>query len=86
MAARDRGIDDAHEIVVVVTGVVVVDEIGKFLAVRVGSPRIAVDDDIAGGCVELIFGGEHRPVTQIRPPVNLQDQRILLLGIEVGRQ
>src|SRR5580700_6617297 len=59
-----------------------VDEVAEFGAVAGAPPRIGVEHDVATRGHELFFQIEAIAVIGKRPPVDLKDQRILLLGIE----
>ena len=78
VAVRDRRIDGAHQVVVVLARIVVMNEIGELFAVRRRAARIGVQHDVTRRGVELIVGREHRTVGGERSAVNFQDQRIFL--------
>ncbi len=63
-----------------------VDQVGELRPIGGRAARIDVEHHIAGRRVELIVGGEHRSIARERSAVDLQDQRILLGGLEVRRR
>ncbi len=85
VALVDDGVDARHEVVVVVAGVGVVDEVAELLAVRRAPPRVGVEDHVAGGCVELDLRREVGAVGGEGPSVDLQDQGIALPLLEPRR-
>ncbi len=85
MTGRDRGVDDAHQIVVIVAGISFLDAVREGFAIGSRSPRVGINDDIAVRRVKLVVGRELRPVSGIGAAVNFQDQRIFLRRIVIGR-
>src|SRR5688572_2473634 len=83
---RYARVDGAHEVGVVVAGIAVLDQVRELFAVRRRAARIRVEHDVAGARVELHVGRERRAVRGVRPAVDLEDQRILLAAVEIGRR
>ena len=63
-----------------------VDEVGERLAIGGRAARIDREHDIARGGVELVVGREMRAVGGERPAMDLEDQRVALSLLVVGRQ
>ena len=85
VALGDDGVDAAIEIVEIVAGIGVVNEVGEFLAVAGAAARIGVEDDVAHRSPDLFFEIEAVAIVGERAAVNFEDQRIFLRGVEIGR-
>ena len=61
-----------------------VDQVAERLAVARAAARVGVQDDVAGGGVELDLGREAGAVVGERAAVDLEDQRILCVRSKPG--
>ena len=82
---RDYRVHARHQVVVVLAGIVVVEEVAELLAVAGAAARVGVEDDIPGGRHQLHLRREAVAVVGDRAAVDLEDQRIPPAGIEVRR-
>src|SRR5262249_59896065 len=85
VAASQYRVDAGHQVVIVVAGIGMVDEVAELLTVASAAARVGVQDHVAGRRIELNVNRETRAVAGKGPTVDLQDQRVLLLRIEIGR-
>jgi len=56
VSLAEHRVDARHEVVEVLVGIVVVDEIGECLSIARTAARIHVQDHITGGGVQLLLG------------------------------
>jgi hypothetical protein len=84
-AARDHRIDAADQVVVVLARVVLVDQVGELGAVARAAARVGVQHHVALRGVELDLRREVRAVGGEGAAVDLEQQRVALGQIEVGR-
>src|SRR2546423_15566172 len=77
VAAFQNLVDADHQILVVVAGIVVLDDVGEILTVGSAAARIYVDDNVTLGCHPIELVGEGVPVCSVRSAVDLQNHRIL---------
>ena len=85
VAAPGHGIDARHQVVVVLVGIVMMNQIGKFLAIAGAAARVHVQHDVAGGCVQLDLRGKAGCIHGERSAVNLQNKGILFRRIKSRR-
>src|SRR6266851_4170589 len=85
VAFGDDGIDAAIQIVEIVAGIGVVDEVGELFAVAGAAARVGIEHDVTHGGPDLLFEIEAVAVVTEGPAVDFQDQRIFLGGVEAGR-
>src|SRR5207248_3075304 len=85
VATFEQLVHSRHQIAVVVTGVVILDDVAEILSVTGGASRIRVENYIALGCHPLKLVVKDPAVRSVGTSVNIEDQRILLMGIEVRR-
>src|SRR5712692_116430 len=85
VAFGDDGVDAAIQIVEIVAGIGVVDEVGELFAVAGAAARVGVEHDVTHSGPDLLFEIEAVAVVAEGPAVDFQDQRIFLGGIETGR-
>src|SRR5437868_10689831 len=74
-----------HQILVVVAGIVVLDDVGEVLTIRRAAARIGVDDDVAFGRHPVELVGEGVAVGSVGSAVDLEDHRIFFRRAESGR-
>ena len=75
----------AVQVVEVVAGIRVVNQIGEFFAIARAASRVGVQHHVAHRCPHLLFKIEAVTVVRERPAVNLQDERIFLRSVEIRR-
>src|SRR6185437_6241676 len=85
VALGDYGVDGGIQIVEIVAGIGVVDQIAEFFAIAGAAAGIDVDDDISGGGPDLFFDVEAIAVIGEWAAVNFEEQRIFFRGVEIGR-
>src|SRR5216683_893272 len=85
VAFGDDGVDAAIEVVEIVAGIGVVDEVSKLFAVARAAARVRVQHDVTHGGPDLLFEIEAIAVVAERTAVNFEDKRIFFGGIEAGR-
>ncbi len=73
VALGDDGVDAAVEVVEIIAGIGVVDEVGEFFAVTGAAAGIGVEHDIAQGSPDLLFEIEAVAVVAKGSAVNFQD-------------
>ena len=73
-----------HQILVVVAGIVELDDVPEILAVVRAAARVRVQDDVALGGHPLELVRERVAVGGMGTAVNLQDERVLLLRSKPG--
>src|SRR5882757_10935667 len=81
----DHGVDAAVEIVEVIAGICMMDEVGKFFAVTGAAAGIGVEHDVAEGSPDLLFEIKTIAVIPKGSPMNFENERIFLGRIEIGR-
>ena len=86
VALRDHRIDAGHQVVVVIARIGVVDQVAEGFAVAGAAARVGVQHDVARRREQLQLGGVVRAVGGERPAVDLEDQRIFLRLVEIGRR
>src|ERR1700674_1279741 len=85
IALGDDGVDPAIQVVEIVTGIGVMDEVGKVFAVAGAAARIGVEHDVAPGGEYLFFKVKAVTVVGKGAAMNLKDERIFFCRIEIGR-
>src|SRR6185369_3675459 len=83
VAALDQLIDAGHQIFVIVAGIIVLDDVPKLLPVARAAARVRIKHDATLRRHPLKLMIEDEPVSRVRSAVNVQNQRILLVRIEV---
>ena len=63
----------------------ILNDVAELLSIAGRAARVDVQHDIAPGGHPLKFMVEDPPISSVRPAVNVQNQRIFLLGVEIGR-
>src|SRR5579883_2442795 len=84
VALGDDGVNAAVEVVEIIAGVGVVNQIGKFLAVAGAAARVGVEDDVAQGGPDLFFKIEAVAIVAERAAVDFEDKGVFFRGIEIG--
>ena len=85
VAALEKFVDADHQIAIVVARIVILNDVAELLAIAGRAARVDVEHDVAFGGHPLKFMIEDPAVGRVRAAVNVEDERILLLRIEVGR-
>ena len=85
IAALENFIDADHQVAIVVARIVILNDIAEFLTIAGRAPRVEVEHHVAFGSHPLKFMIEDPAVSGMRAAVNVEDERVLLLRIEVGR-
>ncbi len=85
VAALDDFIHAGHQVFVVITGIVVLNDVAKLLAIGRAAARIRIQHDVTLCRHPLKFVIENKPVRSVRAAVNVQDERIFLVRIKVRR-
>src|SRR5216683_1308921 len=85
VAFGDDGVDAAIEIVEIVAGIGVVDEVGELFAVTGAAARVGVEHNVPQRSPDLLFKIETVAIVAEGSAVDFQDQRIFFGGIEAGR-
>src|SRR4029078_11576527 len=76
-------IDRAHQIFVVIAGVVVLDDVAEILSVSRAAARVRIDDyvTLCGHPLKLVI--KDPAVRRMRSAVNVKYERVLLISIEI---
>ena len=82
----DHRVHGGHQVLVVVAGVVKLDDVAEVLAVGRAAARVHVRDDVAASRLREELVRERVAVGGMRAAVNLENQRVLLRRIESGRR
>src|SRR6516165_11419195 len=85
VATLEEFVDSDHQVSVVVTGVVVLNDVSELLAITGRAARVDVENNIAFGGHPLKFMIEDPAVGSVWTAMNVEDKRVLLLRVEVGR-
>ena len=85
VAAFEQFVDSGHQITIIVPGIVILNDVAEILSVTGGASRIGVKNYIALGGHPLKLVVKDPAVRSVGTSVNIEDQRILLMGIEVRR-
>ena len=85
VAFGDDGVDAAVEIVKIVAGIGVMDEIGKFLAIAGAAARVDVENHIASASQHLLFEIKTIAIVGEGAAVNFKNERIFLGRIKIRR-
>src|SRR5262249_4839920 len=80
---EDR-IDPIHQVIVILTRIVVLNRVPKLLTVTGRASRIGVEDDKPGGSVSLKFKVQTDSVHPVRTAMNVKHQGIFLGRVEIG--
>src|SRR5690349_3066841 len=83
VTAFDQLIDTGHQIFVIIAGIVVLNDVSKLLSVARAAARIRIKHYITLRRHPLKLVIEDEPVSSVRAAVYVQDERILLVRIEV---
>src|SRR5882757_1277671 len=83
VALGDDGVDAAIQVIKIVAGISVMDEIGKVLAVAGAAARIDVENDVAAGSEHLFFEVETVAIVGEGATVNFKNQGIFLAWVEI---
>ena len=84
VAAFGYSVAAAHEVVIVVAGIGLIDEVAEFMAVSSTAARVRVEDDVALCDEPLKFEGEGHAVHAVRAAVDVENHGIFFIGVEVG--
>src|SRR5450755_2111052 len=84
-AALNQVVNSGHQILVVVAGVMVLDDVAKILSIGRTAARIGIQDDIAFGRHPLELVVEGVSIGGMRATMNIQNHRILLAFLKIGR-
>ena len=85
IAALKHRVDAVHNVVVILAGIVVIEQVGECFTVARAAARVGEEHHVAGGGVELHFRREALPVVADRAAVVFHQQRIGVGGIETRR-
>ena len=85
VALGENGVDAGVEVVEIVAGIGVMNQIGEFFAVAGAAARVGVEDDVTLGGPDLRLQVETIAVVGERTAVNLEDEGIFLGGIKIRR-
>src|SRR5215469_4561805 len=85
VATLENFIDSDHQISVVVTGVVVLNDVTELLAITGRAARVDVENNVAFGGHPLKLMIEDPAVGRVWTTMNVEDKRVFLLRVEVGR-
>ena len=85
VTALDHFIDAAHEVLIVITGIMILNDVSELLAVGDAAAGIRIKHDVALGRHPLKFVLENPAVSRMRTAVDVQDKRIFLVRVEAGR-
>jgi hypothetical protein len=85
VATLNEFVDTDHQIAIVVARVVILNDIAELLAVAGRPARVDVEDDVTFGGHPLKFMIEDPSVGSVRTAMDVENERVLLLRIEVGR-
>ena len=85
IAAVDDRVHRCHQVVEVLAGIGILDRVAEGAAVARGAARVGVEQHVTVRDMILTREVEPAVVHRVRTAVNLQHQRVLLRGIEVGR-
>src|ERR1700741_1560173 len=85
VAALYEFVHAGHEVAIIVPGIVILNDIAEVLAVAGRTARVDVEDDVSFGGHPLKFVIKDPAVGSVWPAVDVQNQRILFLGVKVGR-
>ena len=83
---RDKFIDDAHQVIIVITRIIEVDQLGEVLAIAGRAARVRPHGHIAFGGIALDLAAEEGRIHRIRPAMDFEDQREASVSLEVRRQ
>ena len=78
-------VDAGHQVLVVVAGVVELDDVAEVLTVGGAAARVGEEDHVALRRHPLELVRVDVAVRRVRPAVNLENHRVLLAGVEVRR-
>src|SRR5262249_51908014 len=81
----DEFVDAGHQVEIVVAGIAILNDVAKILSVASRAARVRIEHDVSLGGHPMKLVIEDPSVGGVRSAVNVENQRILLLGIEVGR-
>src|SRR5262249_5229116 len=85
VALGHHSVHAAVQVIKIVAGIRVMNEVGKLLAVAGAPARICVQHHVTHGSPNLLFKVEAVAIIPERPTVNLQNERVFLGGVEVWR-
>src|SRR5579859_5754831 len=85
VATLDEFVDTDHQIAIVVARVVILNDIAEFLAVAGRPARVDIEDDVTFCGHPLKFMIKDPSVGSMRTTMDVENERVLLLRIEVGR-
>src|ERR1700733_14018219 len=85
ITALEKFVDADHQIAIVVARVAILNDITELLAIAGRAAWVDVEDDIAFGGHPLKLMIEDPAIGRVRAPVDVENERIFLLLIEVGR-
>src|SRR5439155_9906145 len=76
-------VDAGHQILVVVAGIMELDDVAELLAVGRAAARIGVEHDVTLGRHPVEFVRERVAVRCVRPAVYLENERIFFRRVEM---
>jgi len=85
VALGNDSVNAAVQVIEIVSGIGVVDQVGEFFAIAGAASRIRIKNDVAHGSPDLLFKVEAVAIVGKRAAVNLQNERIFFGGVKIGR-
>src|SRR5262249_26361649 len=84
VATTNELIDTGHQILVVVAGILVLNDVAKVLTVAGAAARVRIEHDVTLRRHPLKLVIEDESVSRVWSTVDVENQRVLLVRIEIG--
>src|SRR5207253_3838704 len=76
VTALNHFIDAAHEVLIIIAGIMILNDVSELLAVGDAAARVRIKHDVAFGRHPLKFVLENPAVSRMRTAVDVQNKRI----------
>src|SRR5262249_23051086 len=81
----DEFIYASHQILVVIAGIVVLNDVSEVLTVSSTPTRVRIEHHVAFGGHPLKLVIKNESIGGVRAAMNIENQRVLLVRVKVGR-
>src|ERR1700741_586835 len=85
VAALQELVHANHQVAVIVARIVILNDFSEVLAVAGRTARVDIEDDVPPGRHPLKLMIEDPAIRSVRPTVDVENERVLFLGIKAGR-